>query len=154
MTFKKMRRCTFTMMYESDRLYPSFQLKHINENFSVYRHLSLNLLKVVFHSYKTICIEDARNIEKTVLQNAVQKKDILGITMPSVGASIDSSARTYFANCDLSLKYTKAMAVNVRSATHRMLLNFYLQFNRPPTKHRAFDELEKAILWIKEVNER
>src|SRR5690606_5036818 len=98
-------------------------------------------------------IKDAKHIEQIVLENADEKKDILGITLPSKGANVDSTARTYFANCELSMKYTKAMAVIVKSMPHRMLLNFYMQFNRPLAKHRAFEEVDKAMVWLRKVSQ-
>jgi len=153
MTFRKGRSLTFAAMKETDSLYPDFQLRQNNENFSVYKHLEMNLLMVVFHPFKTINIEDAKHIEQIVLENADEKKDILGITLPSKGANVDSTARTYFANCELSMKYTKAMAVIVKSMPHRMLLNFYMQFNRPLAKHRAFEEVDKAMVWLRKVSQ-
>ena len=82
MTFRKGRTLTFAAMKKTNALYPDFQLRQNNENFSVYKHLNMNLLMVVFHPFKTIDVEDAKHIEQIVLENADEKKEILGITLP------------------------------------------------------------------------
>lgn len=106
---------------------------------------------VVFHPFQLIDLYTAKRIEQRVFQVVDKQKPIYGITVPTEGSSVDRDGRSYFANCELSQKYTQAMAVMVESLPHRMLFNFYTQFNRPPAKHRAFKELENAVDWLEKL---
>lgn len=139
------------MMKKQERLYPNYTLKHNDEHFTIYKHSEKNLAMVVFHPFKTIDLYTAKRIEQQVFQVLDKQKPIYGITMPSEGSSVDRDGRSYFANCELSQKYTKAMAVIIQSLPHRMLFNFYTQFNRPPAKHRAFEELDTAVEWLEKL---
>ncbi|MEX2379662.1 MAG: hypothetical protein WD530_02900 [Vicingaceae bacterium] len=150
MPFKKGRTLTFAKMKKHKGLYPNFSLKHNDESFSIYKHINKNLAMVVFHPFQTIDLFAAKRIEQHVFLIVDKQKPIYGITLPSEGSSADRDCRSYFANCELSQKYTKAMAVIIQSMPHRMLFNFYTQFNRPPAKHRAFEELDNAVEWLEE----
>lgn len=149
MLFKKVRTSTFAAMKKNKGMYPGFRLEHNDENFSIYKYETKNLAMVVFHPFQEIDLYTAKRIEQEVLNILDKKAPIYGITNPSQGSNVDRDGRTYFANCELSQKYTKAMAVIIDNLPHRMLFNFYTQFNRPPAKHRAFENIQKALEWLK-----
>ena len=50
------------------------------------------------------------------------------------------------------MKYTIADAIIVSNLAQKILINFYLKFNKPPKPSQAFNSEEQAINWLLSVN--
>jgi hypothetical protein len=61
----------------------------------------------------------------------------------------DSSpeARTYYAECEFT-KYRYADAYVVDSLATRLLVNFYMKFNKPKVKSKMFGTISEAKQWL------
>ena len=75
-----------------------------------------------------------------------KKAPILNIAGKSTSAT--SAAREYSAT-PFGLKYTLADAYVVTNLAQKILGNFYVGFNKPTVPTRIFDDVEKAVEWLK-----
>ncbi len=62
--------------------------------------------------------------------------------------SVTPEAREFMAS-EESLEYSKAEAFLVNTLAQKILIQFYIKFNRPLVPTRIFTEKEKAIEWLK-----
>jgi len=62
--------------------------------------------------------------------------------------SVTAEARKFMAT-EESLLYSKAEAFLVKSLPQKMLINFYVKFNKPLIPTQTFTVKEKAIDWLK-----
>lgn len=68
-----------------------------------------------------------------------------------IGGSFSSLApetRNFMAS-EESLKYSKAEAFLITSLAQKLLINFYIKFDKPLVPTRVFTKKEEAINWLK-----
>ena len=58
-----------------------------------------------------------------------------------------SDARDFSASKE-GLRFSKAEAMVVRNLAHRLIVSFYLKFNKPSVPSKAFDTEEDATNWL------
>lgn len=62
-------------------------------------------------------------------------------------AFISKEAREYGGENELG-ELRKAMAIVVKSMAHRILANFFINVNKPPTPTKVFNDKAKALEWL------
>ncbi len=62
-------------------------------------------------------------------------------------SSLDDQTREFMAT-EESLKYSKAEAFLITSLAQKILINFYIKFNKPLVSTRVFTDKEEAIKWL------
>ncbi len=62
-------------------------------------------------------------------------------------SSLDDQTREFMAT-EESLKYSKAEAFLITSLAQKILINFYIKFNKPLVPTRVFTDKEEAIEWL------
>ncbi len=62
-------------------------------------------------------------------------------------SSLDDQTREFMAT-EESLKYSKAEAFLITSLAQKILINFYIKFNKPLVPTRVFTDKEAAIEWL------
>ncbi|MBK6984503.1 MAG: hypothetical protein IPH32_07000 [Bacteroidetes bacterium] len=62
-------------------------------------------------------------------------------------SSLDDQTREFMAT-EESLKYSKAEAFLITSLAQKILINFYIKFNKPLVPTRVFTDKEEAIKWL------
>jgi hypothetical protein len=75
-------------------------------------------------------------------------KKALILNIGGDGTSATPEARKFSAS-PAGVKFTKADAFVTTSLAQKILGNFYLNFNKPPVPSQIFDEVDKAIEWLK-----
>lgn len=68
-------------------------------------------------------------------------------------AFVSKEAREYGGENELG-KLRKAMAIVVKSMAHRLLANFFINVNKPPTPTKVFNDKEKALEWLNQFTEQ
>ncbi|MHB8259726.1 MAG: DUF7793 family protein [Bacteroidia bacterium] len=63
-------------------------------------------------------------------------------------ATVDKEVRVFWASKDANI-YTLADAVAYHSLAHKLLVNFYMNHNKPETLTKVFPNNEDAIDWLK-----
>lgn len=64
-------------------------------------------------------------------------------------ALISKEAREFGAKQEFG-ELRKAMAIIVKSLSHRLLANFFININKPPTPTKVFNTKEKALEWLQQ----
>lgn len=64
-------------------------------------------------------------------------------------AFISKEAREYGGENELG-ELRKAMAIVVKSMAHRLLANFFINVNKPPTPTKVFNDKKKALEWLQQ----
>lgn len=67
--------------------------------------------------------------------------------IPQPHTVFDHGARE-FSSSDEGLQYTIADAMVVTSMAHKILVSFYLKFNKPKKPSKAFDNETEAMAWL------
>ena len=62
-------------------------------------------------------------------------------------SSLDDKTREFMAT-EESLKYSTAEAFLITSLAQKILINFYIKFNKPLVPTRVFTDKEEAIEWL------
>lgn len=68
-------------------------------------------------------------------------------------AFVSKEAREYGGENKLG-ELRKAMAIVVKSMAHRLLANFFINVNKPPTPTKVFNDKEKALEWLNKFTEQ
>lgn len=68
-------------------------------------------------------------------------------------AFISKEAREYGGENELG-ELRKAMAIVVKSMAHRLLANFFINVNKPPTPTKVFNDKKKALEWLNQFVEK
>lgn len=63
-------------------------------------------------------------------------------------ATIDKDVRIFSASKEANI-YTSADAVAYHSFAHKLLADFYVNFNKPSIPTKVFQDNESAIVWLK-----
>lgn len=91
-----------------------------------------------------------------LLQEAVRIagfKKYFVIVDARAGFRSEADVRDYYADNDY-LKYRYADAFIVKSLAVRLMVNFYISFNKPSVPTKTFTDPEQAIRWINELRQR
>ncbi|MGV2480515.1 UNVERIFIED_CONTAM: hypothetical protein IGO34_27350, partial [Salmonella enterica subsp. enterica serovar Weltevreden] len=67
--------------------------------------------------------------------------------VPQPNTVFDHGAREFSAS-DEGLQYTIGDAMITTSLAHKILVSFYLKFNKPKKPSKAFDNEEDAMAWL------
>ena len=62
--------------------------------------------------------------------------------------TVDKETRK-LAAAEITGKYTKARALVVNSTALKLVVNFFIAFNKPKKPTRMFDSEDKAVVWLK-----
>jgi len=96
------------------------------------------------HEYTIDCVKE--NVQAFGELTGKQKAPVLIIG--GAFTSVSKEARDFMASNE-SLLYSTAEAFLVKSLPQKLLINFYIQFNKPLVPTQIFTSKEKAIVWLK-----
>jgi hypothetical protein len=100
----------------------------------------------VFHPGTEVSGDDARENIAASLRIANGRKLPVLVDLRAVRAQ-SAESRTVFAGAEAAT-FTAACALVIGSPLSRVLGNFYLGFNRPPTPTRLFVSVDEAMTWL------
>ena len=105
-----------------------------------------DVLYIVFKEGADVCIDCMKESKKARL--LLQNNQKMKILVDSRGLfNITKEARDYAAedrHADLSI----AMALVSDSLPTKLMMNFFIKFNRPKTPTKMFTDVDKALEWL------
>lgn len=120
--------------------------KNINLDFAKIELLGNNIVRLEIYDNCIIGEHESREMNTAigVLTNN-QPARILIVSQPTT--VFDHEARAFSAS-DEGLKFTIGDALVVSNLAHKILVSFYLKFNKPKKPSKAFDSEADAIAWL------
>lgn len=108
-----------------------------------------NVIYVRVHSDVVLEKSDMELLLKTAVDMAGGEEYYAIIDTTGSGDST-VEARTYYSNSEFS-KYRYADAFVVNSLPTKLIVNFYMKFNKPLVKSRMFNNIDCAKAWVNEL---
>lgn len=116
-----------------------------------YKHNNLNVLLVEHLTDVTLDIDDCKIILDKVKSNVKRGIPIYGILIFHKGATMTEEGQAFFAKDPFSQNETTAMGVIYQQLFQRFLVAAYIKFKKPKVATKTFKSVEKALVWIKEL---
>ncbi len=104
------------------------------------------ILELYANDHHVYTIEDVKENVKVFGELTGNKKAPVLIIGGSF-SSLDDQTREFMAT-EESLKYSKAEAFLITSLAQKILINFYIKFNKPLVPTLVFTNKEDAIEWL------
>jgi hypothetical protein len=104
------------------------------------------ILELYANDHHVYTIEDVKENVKAFGELTGNKKAPVLIIGGSF-SSLDDQTREFMAT-EESLKYSKAEAFLITSLAQKILINFYIKFNKPLVPTLVFTNKEEAIEWL------
>ncbi len=121
-------------------------VKSIGLDFASVELLENGIIRVGFFDKLSIGESESREINNAI--GALSDGKPARIMMvPQPNTVFDHGARE-FSSSDEGLQYTIGDAMVINSLGHKILVSFYLKFNKPKKPSKAFDTEEAAMTWL------
>jgi hypothetical protein len=121
-------------------------VKSIGLDFASVELFENGIIRVGFFDKQTIGESESREINNAI--GALSDSKPARIMMvPQPNTAFDHGARE-FSSSDEGLQYTIGDAMVINSLGHKILVSFYLKFNKPKKPSKAFDTEEAAMDWL------
>ncbi len=106
---------------------------------------------IIFYRYhvKTVNLETVKKVDSFKRNVLGGKPYVYGVDMQGVSL-ITSDARKFLATSD-EKHHCKGTAVIVHDALTRLIVTFYLAFDKPVCPLKFFNSKEKAFKWLQEM---
>lgn len=121
-------------------------LKSIGLDFAGVELLENGVIRVEFFDKQSIGEEESREINNAIGRLSDGKPARI-MMVPQPNTVFDHGAREFSAS-DEGLQYTIGDAMITTSLAHKILVSFYLKFNKPKKPSKAFDNEEDAMTWL------
>lgn len=126
-----------------DKLY----IRSIDLGHSLVRLRTDGIVQINFGDNVELDLKEAVEINEAISEITDGKKALI-LNIGGKNTSATSTAREFSAS-PTGLKYTIADAFVVTNLAQKILANFYLSFNKPLVNTKIFDNIDKAIEWLK-----
>lgn len=110
-----------------------------------------NVLLVTMKEDCTVTVKEMEHLLKTAV-SLVGFKKYYAVIDTRANASISSDVSEYYSKSEYS-KYRLADAFIINSLAMRLLVNFYISFNKPEILTKTFTDADPAIQWINQLKE-
>lgn len=121
-------------------------IKEIKFNFGVIQLLSNSIVRLEIFDDVLVSLHECRVLNNAIGEiNNNQLSRVLMV--PNENTNFTSEAREFSAS-EEGLKFTIADALISKNLAHKILINFYLKFNKPPKPSRVFENEEEAMEWL------
>lgn len=100
-----------------------------------------------FRHGATVGVDDMKDIEEILFKITERQPFLTLLDLSNKYVSFDDEARAYAAQGPITGNII-SQAIVVNTLPVRMVVNFYLRFNRPRYPARAFNKNRQAIDWL------
>jgi hypothetical protein len=121
----------------------SVELKH-----SVISLMAGNLIKIKVKDHSILDVEDIKEIQKAKRELIGDQKHTVLFVTPRYG-SITKEAREFSASHEAN-ENAEAKAIVMNGLAMRIITNFFINYDKPPIEHKAFETERDALEWLKE----
>lgn len=121
-------------------------VKSIGLDFASVELLENGIIRIGFFDKQSIGESESRDINNAIgVLSDGKLAPIMMVLQPNT--VFDHRARE-FSSSNEGLQYTIGDAVVINSLGHKILVSFYLKFNKPKKPTKAFDTQEAAMAWL------
>lgn len=118
----------------------------------VLKHLTVSLIeedivKVIVHEHSIIDVDEVEELQKVKRLLIGDKRHSVLFITPEFG-TMTKEARNLSASKEVNLNAI-GKAVVLNGLAMRILVNFFINFNKPPVVHRAFENEKDALEWLR-----
>jgi hypothetical protein len=117
---------------------------------SVISQLQGNIIRVKVKEYSSLDVEDIREILKAKRELINDQKHTVLFITPRYG-SITKEAREFSATYEAN-ENAVAKAIVLNGLAMRIIANFFINYDKPPIEHKAFETERDAIEWLKKIS--
>lgn len=111
-----------------------------------------NIIRIVVKERSIIDIDEVKEVQKVKRTFVGDQKHTVIFITPKFG-SMTKEARDYSATDDVNMNAIgKAIVLN--GLAIRIITNFFINFNKPPVEHRAFETEKEAMDWLKTLSSK
>lgn len=121
-------------------------MNRIEKNSFTSERLDYNIIHVHVKHNADIDVDEIKEVRETNETLADGKPYVVLFEIAEF-AFISKEAREYGGENELG-ELRKAMAIVVKSMAHRILANFFINVNKPPTPTKVFNDKAKALEWL------
>ena len=125
-------------------------VKEIGLDFAKIQLLKNQIIRVEMFNDVTIDFNECCEINNAIGELANHKESLI-MMVPGDNTHFSSEARDFSAS-EEGMKYTIGDAIVVRNLAQKILISFYLKFNKPPKPSSAFSTEEQAMNWLLSLN--
>ena len=105
-----------------------------------------NIIRLEMFDNVLIGIKECREMNNAIGELSAGKEALV-LMVPSPSTQFALESRDFSASQE-GQKFTLADAIVVSNLGQRILVSFYLKFNKPPKPSKAFDTEEHGIKWL------
>lgn len=121
-------------------------LNHIVLPFAKLQLLENNIVRIKFFDKQAIGVTECRKINNA-LGALTEGRPARILMIPESATQFNNGAREFSASAE-GLQFTIADAMIITSLAHKILVSFYLKFDKPKKPSKAFTSEEEAIAWL------
>jgi hypothetical protein len=112
--------------------------------------LSQNVIRIQVKERALLDVKDVKEIQAAKKKLIGDMKHTVLLVSPKYG-SATREARDYSASPEVNLN-AKAKAVVLNGLVMRIIINFFMNYNKPPVEHRVFENEKEALEWLRSLN--
>lgn len=121
-------------------------MNRIEKNSFISERFERNIIHVHVKQNADIDVNEIKEVRETNEALAEGKPYVVLFEIGNY-ALVSKEAREFGAKQELG-ELRKAMAIIVNSLSHRILANFFINVNKPPTPTKVFNDKAKALEWL------
>lgn len=108
-----------------------------------------DIIGVKAKEHSVIDLEDVKEVNRAKRELIGNKKHFVLIVTPKDG-SITKEAREFSASEEVNLNAI-AKAIVMNGLAMRIIVNFFINYDKPPVPHKAFETERDALDWLKKI---
>jgi hypothetical protein len=112
--------------------------------------LRQNVVRIKVKEGANLDIDDVKEIQIVKKKLVGNTKHTVMLVSPKTG-SATREARDYSASTEVNLNAI-AKAVVLNGLVMRIIINFFMNYNKPPVEHRMFENEEEALKWLRSLS--
>lgn len=112
--------------------------------------LADNIFRIQMKENTVVDIDDVKEVQVYKRKLIGNKKHTVLLISPKHG-SATREARDYSASAEVN-ENAVGKAIVLNSLVMRIIVNFFINYNKPPVEHRAFENEKEALEWLRSLN--
>ena len=124
-----------------------FQLVKSLEFADIHLHESQQIIYLKYHKNAEVNLENGQLVIDAVYPLLRDGARLAITDATAQGIEFTKEARALFSD-NKSMQLTKAHGVVVKELAMRILVNFYIKFNKPVSPVKMFNSYDKALEWV------
>jgi hypothetical protein len=121
-------------------------VKNISLDFASVELLENGIIRIEFFDKQSIGEFESREINNAI--GVLSESKPARVLMVSHTNTVFDHGAREFSSSDEGLKYTIGDALVTNSLGHKILVSFYLKFNKPKKPSKAFENEADAMVWL------